>query len=363
MATLEDYTLLYERDTLVNTLPAGPAPGILTNYTQDLLFSMERLSFSPYAIRRLSPSTDILAFDIDNSTVQQIAGSTLPELFQAGRLFYADHSAQGSLNRTAAYAPACDAYFYIDETSGDFLPLAIRTGVGANLIYTPQDDADDWLLAKMMYNVNDVFFAQLNHLAATHEVVQIAWMAAIRTISVNHPIYALLDRLMYQVFGVQPIAMKELFASGAAIDQIFGYTGTAAQQFTSDLYFGGSGKFEANYFLTNLQNRGLINSAIGPNLRDFPFYEDASVIYTATRAFISTFVGSYYASDDTVLADDEIQAWANDANVNGEALDFPTTISSREELIDVITHMVCFLFFFSFYILNTYLEKCSECNS
>lgn len=145
--------MLYDNEWK-NTLPAGPVPGILTNYTQDLLFSMERLSISPYAVRRLSPSADSLAFAVDDSVAKQLTGSTLQELLEAGRLFYVDHSSQGSLDRTSAYAPACDAYFFIDEASGDFLPLAIRTGVGANLIYTPADSPNDWLLAKMMYNTN-----------------------------------------------------------------------------------------------------------------------------------------------------------------------------------------------------------------
>lgn len=169
-------------------------PGVLTNYTQDLLFSMERLSTNPYAVRRLNPSSDSLAFDVDDAVAVKVAGMTLQQLLEAGRLFYADHSDQAGLTRTSAYAPACDAYFFIDQVSGNFLPLAVRTGVGANLVYTPEDDAEDWLLAKMMYNVNDFWFAQWNHLAATHEANQIIWMAAIRTVSVEHPVYALLDR-------------------------------------------------------------------------------------------------------------------------------------------------------------------------
>lgn len=111
---------------------------------------------SPYAVRRLSLLSDSLAFEVDDLTAQAVSGSTLLELFAAGRLFYIDHSAQGSLERTDVYAAACDAYFYIDEATGDFLPLAIRTGVGANLIYTPQDQANDWLLAKMIFNGNDM---------------------------------------------------------------------------------------------------------------------------------------------------------------------------------------------------------------
>lgn len=117
---------------------------------------MERLSTSPYAVRRLVPSVDSLPFQVNDCIAKAVSGSTLDELLEAGRLFYIDHSAQGSLERTAAYAAACDAYFFIDETTGNFLPLAIRTNVGANLIYTPRDQKSDWLLAKIIFNGNDI---------------------------------------------------------------------------------------------------------------------------------------------------------------------------------------------------------------
>lgn len=314
---------------------------MLTNYTQDLLFSMERLSLSPYAVRRLLPFEDSLAFDVEDAVAQKVTGSTLQELFYSGRLFYVDHSSQGKLNHTSAYAPACDAYFFIDQTSGDFLPLAIRTGVGANLIYTPQDSPSDWLLAKIMYNTNDIYFTQFNHLAATHQVVQIVWMAAIRSLSVEHPVYALLDRLMYQVFGVQPIALAELFTEGEVVDQTFGYTGASAQQYTSDLYFAGKGRFQANYFLTDLRSRGLLDPILGPELKTFPFLEDATVVYNAINTFMTSFVDAYYASDLAVKADTEIATWATEANGEAEVMDFPASISSKETLVAVLTHMVC----------------------
>jgi arachidonate 15-lipoxygenase (second type)/8-lipoxygenase (S-type) len=174
--------------------PAGVDPGMLTNYTQDLLFSMQRLSSSPYQVRRLIPNSDAIPFTISNSTVSQISGLNLQQLFQQGRLFYIDYRDQANLTSTGRYAAACDAYFYIDTNSGNFLPLAIRTNVGANLIYTPLDKPNDWLLAKMMFNVNDFWASQWTHLAATHEVLQIVWQAAIRSISQEHPVYAILNR-------------------------------------------------------------------------------------------------------------------------------------------------------------------------
>lgn len=132
-----------------------------------------------------------------------------------------------------------------------------------------------------------------------------------------------------------------MFNPGGTVDQIFGYTGAAAQDFTTNLYFnGGAGEFEANYFLTNLQSRGLINSTFGPELAHFPFYEDASTIYTAIQAFMTTFVESYYSSTSVLEADIEIQAWAQEANGAAKIAGFPESITSTETLIDILTQMV-----------------------
>ncbi len=339
LKTLEDYTLLYDGNFEI-TLPLGPIPGMLSNYTDDLLFSMERLSLSPYQVKRLNPSLDTLQFIIDDGLATGISGMTVQQLFQTGRLFYADYRDQKNLAPTERYAAACDAFFYISPSSGDFLPLAIRTNVGSNLIYTPKDVPADWLLAKIMYNVNDFWFAQWNHLASTHEVVQIAYLAAIRALSDEHPVLALLNRIMYEVYAIQPLAETLLFLPGAAVDQVFAYTGTSAQEYTTDRYKnGGSGRFQANYFLTDLQSRGLIQSAFGPGLKHFPFYEDASIIYNKIHIFMASFVYSYYSTDSDVTADNEIQAWVRESQGPAEVIDFPS-IKSRSGLVNALTHMV-----------------------
>jgi hypothetical protein len=159
-----------------------------------LLFSMERLSVNPYSIRRLHPTSDGLPFSIDVSIAEAVSGETVESLHASGSLFYADHRSLASLAKTTTYAAACDAYFYIHPKTRDFLPLAIRPNVGSHLIYTPQDPPNDWLLAKMMFNSNDLWFGQWYHFGATHEVVEIVYEAAIRSLSDDHPVLALLSR-------------------------------------------------------------------------------------------------------------------------------------------------------------------------
>ncbi|KAI7133651.1 hypothetical protein KC352_g30857, partial [Hortaea werneckii] len=149
LESLEDYTKLYDGQW-ENSMPSGNFDGVLTNFTDDRFFSMERLANSPYAVRRLEPGVDLLAFQLDESLATNLTTMTLQELFDAGRLFYADYRDQKDLQATARYSAACDAYFYIDPNSEDFLPLAIRTNSGGNLIYTPADDFEDWTLAKIM---------------------------------------------------------------------------------------------------------------------------------------------------------------------------------------------------------------------
>lgn len=201
MTTLEDYTKLYDEEWQPSSAPVGQDPGLLTNYTRDLLFSMERLSFNPFAVRRLDPATDsALPFQIEDSTAMNISGQTLESLLSAGRLFYVDHRNQSTLPPSAQFAAACDAYFYICATSGDFLPLAIRTNTNTSLIYTPEDSEDDWLLAKIMFNVDDLFMQQMDHFARCHFVAEITYYSAVRTLSDEHPVLALLQRCKAMCF-------------------------------------------------------------------------------------------------------------------------------------------------------------------
>lgn len=166
MENLASYDILYKSGQWKESLPGGIAPGALNNYTQELFFGGERLTSNPYVVQRL-PILEQLPFMVDDTLTHQITGLTLSELHLQGRLFYADHSYQSNATRypvgDSKYTAACQAYFYICPYSGDFLPLAIKPNYGPELVYTPLDSANDWLLAKILFNVNDLFHSQMFH--------------------------------------------------------------------------------------------------------------------------------------------------------------------------------------------------------
>jgi len=192
-------------------VPGGIGKGILQNYTQDLLFSMERLSLNCYPLRRLQPN-DPLPFTLDLNTSTAISTLSVPELLTSGRLFVADHSYQLSYTKGAGkYGAATTALFFIHPVSGDFLPLAIKTNVGSDLIYTPLDEPNDWLLAKILFNENDLFHGQMYHLVASHDVAEIVHQAAVRTLSDEHPVMILLERRTFPSRSPSKILLTELF--------------------------------------------------------------------------------------------------------------------------------------------------------
>lgn len=122
---------------------------------------------------------------------------------------------------------------------------------------------------------------------------------------------------------------------------MFPFTGDSARSYSANRYkYGGAGRFQGNYFTTNLKNRGLIGSNFGPALKSFPFFEDGSVLYNIIHDFITSVVGSYYSSDATVAADREIQNWVAECNGAAQVIDFPSQISTTSTLVDVLTHIV-----------------------
>ncbi|RYP18088.1 hypothetical protein DL765_004100 [Monosporascus sp. GIB2] len=96
-AAIQDYPLRGYVEELKP--PLGETQGIMTNFTHDLLFSMETLSQNPYPLELVKPS-DPLPFDVPEDLAPRIAGVSLDELRKNGSLFVVDHRYQNELEKT-----------------------------------------------------------------------------------------------------------------------------------------------------------------------------------------------------------------------------------------------------------------------
>ena len=87
---MQDYAEVLYKNEWKQSNPLGTAPGIMTNYTEDLLFSLERLSQNPFPLQLIKPG-DVLPFLLDDSLTSKITGSSsLGALQTNGSLFVVD---------------------------------------------------------------------------------------------------------------------------------------------------------------------------------------------------------------------------------------------------------------------------------
>jgi arachidonate 15-lipoxygenase (second type) / 8-lipoxygenase (S-type) len=133
-----------------------------------------------------------------------------------------------------------------------------------------------------------------------------------------------------------------LLCPSGSLDTLFPYLGSAAAQYQTELYTSGAGAIQANYFYANLKSCGLYKSEFGPRLKHFPFFEDAAVIYSELKKFMTTFVQSYYHSGSDTAIDTELQTWITEA-VPAWIIDFPPApLTKCFTLIDMLTHLAYF---------------------
>jgi hypothetical protein len=340
LKSLDDFAnILYGSDAWKNSNPLGMNAGIMQNYTQDLLFSMERLSQNSYPLELIKPKAK-LPFDVPEDTVKEITGTTLKDLKKNGNLYLVDHKYQQDLEKTTVepkrYGAACQAYFFIHPETKDFLPLAIQTNAGKNLLYTPKDEPTDWLLAKMIFNVNDFFHVQMLHLTITHDVSEGAHQAALRTLSENHPVMIILERLMFQGYSSRPVGEELCFNKGGHWDQLFYINNVGCRDFVTDNW-STRAAYEPSYLSTDLESRGLIDEKGNYKFKSFPFYDDARVIRDAYHDFFTAFVDSYYEDEKALKGDKELKAWYKETKKGGKVHGFPKK-PSKENLVEVLTH-------------------------
>ncbi|KAG6277888.1 hypothetical protein E4U47_006535 [Claviceps purpurea] len=338
LRSLADFSKLYDgqwKTSMGNVIDTS----FYTNQTSDLYFSMQRLTLNPFVLRRLHPS-ERLPFAVPDDVARNLTTMTTTQLLRSGRLFYADYSVLAKMPlQQGRFAAGCEAYFYISVQDDAWLPLAIKTNRGADLIYTPADAPLDWLFAKMLFGQNDAWDTPWRHLVSTHLVLELPYLAAERCMSENHPVLAMYKKFMLNGFSFRQFLQKKLFAPGTYTDQQYSFSGSTGSNYTAYIYNNAESRFRGNYFPDRLEREGLLNSKFGPPIKHFPYVEDASVIHAAWKTFMRTFVYSTYRKESRVWHDQELACWFEEVRHAG-SVDFPPrNHMSRSTLVDILTHV------------------------
>ncbi len=285
------------------------------------------------------------------------------------RLFIADYPLLAHLTpadlQIGRYVGSPIAVFYHSESGLE--PVLIQLQPGSLL--TPRQDGDAWMRAKLYVQVADVTHHELiAHLGDTHLAMEAFAIATPRQLPVNHPLYRLLKPHFQFLLAINTRGNTILLGEGAAIDDLMAPTRVASLELINRAYR--DRPFQDYALPNNLQQRG-VTAAVLP---DFPYRDDALLLWDAIAQYTTNFLQQYYSDDTAVQQDRYLQAWAAEL---GEPLDtrpsgefpqapawmppalttevglnldnlptyprvpgFPTQLTSLQQLIDIATQII-----------------------
>jgi arachidonate 15-lipoxygenase len=323
-----------------------PLPGISWSFQDDHEFARLRVAGpNPMLIKRIHqiPPNFPLSAEAYAGVVN---GDTLAQALSDGRLYVADYHAldvlvPGSTDGQAKYVSCPIALFAVPPGGASLVPLAIQCGQDSseNPIFTPSPRADaqwGWELAKLVVQVADGNWHELfAHLAHTHLVIEAVAVATRRHLAEMHPLWALLVPHFEGTMFINYEAATSLITAGGPIDRIFGGTIASSQQMAAKarLTFDFTQRMPPNDF----KARGVDDAA---KLPDYPYRDDALLVWQAIHEWVQGYVGLYYADDAAVAADTELAAWAADIAGDGQLKGFGP-VQTRHQLIDCLA-MVLF---------------------
>jgi len=340
-ASLEDYNQVFQFISL---------PAVSQNFREDSEFAAMRVAGpNPLTIERMKTLDERLP--ITDEQYQAVIGTqdTLKRALADGRLYLADYSAfDGAVNGSFPagqkfnYAPL--ALFAVPPGGRSLVPVAIQCGPRSgtdNPIFLPHN-GDHWFMAKTIVQVADTNVHQAaSHLGQTHLFIEPFVIATHNQLSPTHPLFRLLTPHFEGTLAINEGALGLLASRGlvdlllaSSIDQSRVFAVKAAQSYQRNL--------NTSMLPQTLAQRGVDDAS---RLPDYPYRDDALLVWGAINQWVENYVNHYYASDAAVQGDAEVQSWVAElvAHDGGRLNNIGTAnrISKRTELVDLIT-LICF---------------------
>lgn len=290
-----------------------PFAGERNGVRDDEEFAWLRLAGpNPTVIRR---ATELPAsFKVTEAQLQAAVRDPADNLAAAlsdGRLYVCDYTAIGAFapGRFPMPKVVCGPLaLFVVERAGRrrLLPVAIQCDPrGAGPVVGPTDGWA-WQAAKLAVQVADGNHHEaVAHLGRTHLFVEPFVVATERQLDQNHPIYRLLRPHFEGTLWINNAAHTSLIAPGGTVDRLM--SGTIEASRGAAVAGLRAIPFDASILADELSARGVRDAR---KLPDYPYRDDALLLWDAIAGWVRDYVSLYYADDAAVTRDPELRAWA-----------------------------------------------------
>lgn len=299
--------------------PLLAAPLAMNNFQDDWCFAWQRLAGpAPVWIKQLQSLPAYLPVT-DKALPAALSHTTMQKLLSEGRLFVADYALFANVQtgitdgmQKFLWAPV--VLFAADPAlKAGLLPIAIQThghSGQAETLYTPHDP--DWALAKFAAQIADENLqGVLVHMGYCHEIAQRFILAMHRQLSAQHPLFVLLSPHTEYTLSVNQVAKKSVLNPGGVQDRLL--APLLDQQISILVAQVNLVDIDALDPTIDFKRRGVLDPQ---QLPQYPFRDDGLRVWAAIQEFVRAYVALYYASDESVANDSELQAFVREVGAD-----------------------------------------------
>jgi arachidonate 15-lipoxygenase len=350
---LDDYA-----DDIFTTIPV---PEVASRYTTDRSFADQRLAgVNPLVIRKLDPQSDlgkkIAVFLRANQA--QFSPIDVEAKLNQGHIYITDYTgddpnystpksiAGGTYDsKLRKYLPKPRAFFCWRDIGikdlGELIPVAIQlSGDDNSRIYTPSDNGQDWLYAKLCVQVADGNHHEMaTHLGRTHFAMEPFAISTARQLALTHPLSLLLAPHFRFMIANNHLGRQQLVNPGGKVDEILAGSLAESLTITSDYYKRcyTDLNFLDSSFPKDLKARGVEDPQ---HLPHYPYRDDGQLIWDAIIKYVEKYLRYFYENVGDITADPELQAWAQELATVAQVNGMPESIDNIDILVEIISNLI-----------------------
>lgn len=327
-----------------------PIPGAAENLHDDNFFAYLRIAGANTNVIERVEGMLPDKFPLSDEQYREGLGAddSLDAAIGAGRLFITDYAELGKLAPEHAtykiltgdgYNSAPVAVFAIAPGGTKLQPVAIQCGqdpaTAAMFVRPSPDDQKHywgWQMAKTVVQTADFNHHEMfAHLGRAHLVSEAFALATNRTLAPNHPLSVLLKPHYEGDLFVNFLAATIILPPNLFADMIL------AAPLPDILDSVGQDRLDWHFYERmphrDFARRGVDDANV---LSEFPYRDDALLVWSAIEDWVEDYVRIYYESDSDVLGDTELTAWVHEVSSIGKINGF-RPVTSVDQLIEVIT--------------------------
>ena len=341
-------------------------PCISDRFQEDRAFAAHRVAGpNPLVIERVRDRLPA-NFPVTDRQYQAVMGQedSLSQAIEDKRLYIADYKIFDGI-KAGDFPPqyqkhlcaplALFAVPQADNCSQSLVPVAIQCHQSSseNPIFTPPPPGTpvsqrwSWLIAKTIVQIADANYHELiSHLGRTHLSIEPFIIATARELAPNHPLGILLRPHFEGTLFINHAATVGLIDKEGIVDATLGGTLEESLRITLEGVRGYPFSFNDSMLPKFFELRGVDDVT---KLPDYPYRDDAMLIWDAIHQWVENYLSVYYQSDRDVVEDSELQRWFESliADDGGRMTGFGESNSSagfdlrsRAYLVDAVTLII-----------------------